>query len=670
MKKAIKVFSLLIVICSLLTIVTCSSDESDTATISITLSDLPGEAAKAVTVDQLQHVIILSGPADSQTLTITGSGTATATVVVGTWSIRVTAYYEEEVYAVGNATAVVRARQNTEVSVHMTVVYKDPGSGTKVGGGGGPGNTGPGIGTGPGTTKSNGADLSGPPTETARTRDSITVEARLGTSATPGQQVIEYAYSSIATETVASLESKWQISQLFSGLTEFETYYFYARSQENEDYLAGTFQVSDPIIAGDITKTWAGLSSAIGTLTAGATATFLLQGDYVVGDGGVNEITIDTNKTITLLPFGDVQIMRNTSPAYTGNFFTIDVGTLTLGKPGMGGSILLNGGNFTVSGVLIQVGLFTASAYLSMYDNVTLKNNEFGAVSISNVGKFEMFGGTIKENTAYQGGGVSSSSGTFNMKGGTIGPTNKAISTSTGGGGVCMLGGSFTMSDGLITGNEAEMGGGVYLSGSGSLEMTGNAEISGNKAISSASACGGGVYVNSGTDSLYMHSGTPKINNNIAENPSSYNGQGGGVFLAGGTTFTMDAGEINGNTAKGVPAEGGGVYVGAGTTFTMNAGDIKGNTADGSPGSKGGGVYVAAVGGFTKTGGEINGHMLGVLARTPDQNAVLDSGTIISSGPGPGHAVYVYDTTPFGVNGTTEATLDSSSSGNPGWTLF
>ena len=126
MKNAIRIFLLSIVICSLFTIVTCSSGD-ETATISISLSSLPGGPAKAVSMDKLQHVIVLSGPADTQTLTITGSGNARATVAVGLWSIRVTAYYEGKIYAVGNATAEVRAGRNTDVSVQMTVVYDETG---------------------------------------------------------------------------------------------------------------------------------------------------------------------------------------------------------------------------------------------------------------------------------------------------------------------------------------------------------------------------------------------------------------------------------------------------------------------------------------------------------------------------------------------------------------
>ena len=73
---------------------------------------------------------------------------------------------------------------------------------------------------------------------------------------------------------------------------------------------------------------------------------------------------------------------------------------------------------------------------------------------------------------------------------------------------------------------------------------------------------------------------------------------GGGVYISGNSTFTMNGGTISGNTAT----FGGGVGVDNDGTFTMNGGTISGNTAN----FDGGGVY--AVGTFTMTGGTIGGN--------------------------------------------------------------
>ena len=75
---------------------------------------------------------------------------------------------------------------------------------------------------------------------------------------------------------------------------------------------------------------------------------------------------------------------------------------------------------------------------------------------------------------------------------------------------------------------------------------------------------------------------------------------GGGVYVAGGGTFTMTGGRIAGNTA----AAGGGVYVDEGGTFTMAGGSINNNKAT----SGGGGGVMVNLGTFTLSGGSITGN--------------------------------------------------------------
>jgi hypothetical protein len=96
---------------------------------------------------------------------------------------------------------------------------------------------------------------------------------------------------------------------------------------------------------------------------------------------------------------------------------------------------------------------------------------------------------------------------------------------------------------------------------------------------------------------------------NISGNSVNLGGsRGGGVYVGGYASFTMNRGEISGNTASGTSSStsiGGGVFVATTATFTMmNGGEISGNTTDGS----GGGVYVYERGTFTMHGGEISGN--------------------------------------------------------------
>jgi len=99
-------------------------------------------------------------------------------------------------------------------------------------------------------------------------------------------------------------------------------------------------------------------------------------------------------------------------------------GTLTLGRPGMSGSITING-TYDADGALI--GLHDGT--LVMHDRVTLRGNNStieavdgpGGVFVSPSGTFIMYGGTISGNSAFYGGGVVIYQyGRMFMHGGTI----------------------------------------------------------------------------------------------------------------------------------------------------------------------------------------------------------------------------------------------------------
>jgi len=130
---------------------------------------------------------------------------------------------------------------------------------------------------------------------------------------------------------------------------------------------------------------------------------------------------------------------------------------------------------------------------------------------------------------------------------------------------------------------------------------------------------------------------------------------GGGVYVDGGT-FTMSGGEISGNTAY---SYGGGVYIGSSGTFTMSGNAvISGNTA-----SYGGGVYVDGSGTFTKSGG---GTITGYASDTVNGNVVKNSSGVVQSNRG--HAVYV-NSSPTKRRETTAGptvNLDSRVSGSAG----
>ncbi|MDE2523095.1 MAG: InlB B-repeat-containing protein, partial [Methanocorpusculum sp.] len=149
-------------------------------------------------------------------------------------------------------------------------------------------------------------------------------------------------------------------------------------------------------------------------------------------------------------------------------------------------------------------------------------------------------------------------------------------------------------------------------------------------------------------------SGDAKISNNTG---TQY---GGGVHVDGGT-FTMNGGEISGNTGY----RGGGVYVDGGT-FTMTDGEISGNNPD----DKGGGVFVNE-GTLTMSGGVISGNIAsnggGGVYIDYDCTLTMSGGKISNNSANRGGGVFVNEGTltmsgSVTIAADNELYIDSSSS--------
>ena len=169
----------------------------------------------------------------------------------------------------------------------------------------------------------------------------------------------------------------------------------------------------------------------------------------------------------------------------------------------------------------------------------------------------------ISLNKAHAGGGVYLDYGRITMKGRSIISENIA---DLNGGGVYITGtgsinsAEFNMEDGIVSGNEAQRGGGVYVSIKATFTMgasvgVGNPKIEGNTAYSSTNAYGGGVYVQCGFGvefaTFTMNSGVISKNNaGKSGSASSMSNRGGGVYLDSdfGTDFIKNGGIIYGVT--------------------------------------------------------------------------------------------------------------------------
>jgi hypothetical protein len=215
---------------------------------------------------------------------------------------------------------------------------------------------------------------------------------------------------------------------------------------------------------------------------------------------------------------------------------------------------------------------------------------------------------------------------------------------------------------GVITGNTAKSGGGVYLDDTGNSSFEDASEfdfmagsINGNTATGSAITRsdfepttidalhvdgGGGVYVNG--DSLFWQAGG-EINGNTTA------GSGGGVLVNGSTVpdimqsgegrpynFIMSSGSINGNTSNSAtrPGGGGGIYLAKGI-FEMQGGTIMSNFAK----RQGGGVFVWSKAFFTMSGNSSVTANSGVGS----SKAICNRGITEMRGNAQADAVYVWN---------------------------
>jgi hypothetical protein len=154
----------------------------------------------------------------------------------------------------------------------------------------------------------------------------------------------------------------------------------------------------------------------------------------------------------------------------------------------------------------------------------------------------------------------------------------------------------------------------------GELIMESGATVTGNTAsyfysdssanFSSYNSNGGGVYVAGGT---FTMRGSASVYGNTAS-PSSSGSYiyGGGVFVLEGTFTMEDNASVSGNTASASSAytHGGGVYVAGGSFTAKGSASVSDNTASaGTKASCGGGVYVRG-GSFTiKDNASVRGNL-------------------------------------------------------------
>lgn len=367
---------------------------------------------------------------------------------------------------------------------------------------------------------------------------------------------------------------------------------------------------------------------------------------------------------------GDYFLMNDAELSYnkSGNSWTAPAGvtlclnghTLRRGSNTAAAAIVVTGGNtFNLTDCQNNAGKVTSSYFSSEYNRDEARWGT--GVSVAKNATFNMYGGTISGNTAYDSTNIAAGgvvvNGTFNMYGGelvnnyrstkseTLGSAVMVNSTgifnmmggliarnasqdseygntstiARNGGAVYVKGGTFNMSGGEISKNTAGAyyapsdGGAVYVANDGAFKMSGGV-ITGN----TASRNGGGVAVAEGT---FTMSGDARVTGNNAFRESNNNFKtfnGGGVYVGANGVFTMnDSASVDTNETKCCNAEilsrGGGVYVENGGIFTMNdQAAVKDNKASVRYSSSfsdtvfGGGIYVNGT--LNLNGGSVTGN--------------------------------------------------------------
>jgi hypothetical protein len=341
---------------------------------------------------------------------------------------------------------------------------------------------------------------------------------------------------------------------------------------------------------------------------------------------------------------------------------SVETSTLTLGRTGETGKLILDGQNEDIEASYgIPAGLQINGSTLNIEGNTEITRYESSGTqgsaifltggSVNGYSTLNMSGGDIHDNrntggSSGYGGAIFVDASTFNLSGGKV--RDNRIPEGQGGA-VYVVSSTyspgqarFTMSGGEISGNIAGQynqinGGGVYLDGS-SAASAADVRFTMSGGLIDNNQCpqgdGGGVYVKGAE--FIMSGGT------ISNNKATGRAGGGGVFVTSASVFQMSGGTISGNTADGTganEAKGGGLYVDNGVV-NLTGGFIEGNIAKNGSSSAGGGGIYASAGTFSLIGAAVRNNTAqhpstanggGLLIGNTDNLLTLGGGTTIAN---------------------------------------
>ncbi len=426
---------------------------------------------------------------------------------------------------------------------------------------------------------------------------------------------------------------------------------FYAKNAQNRKYLAYSVTQKIDVFDNMVTDKWysegngsvdaAVITDGVLCVTEAVINSFQAKTLYVDGtngktiDDGANGTWINPYKSvceavskINFYSINDATVFVAGTTGETDVISIVKKCTIKQWPGEAAGTIRRNGNNssmisVTAAGTLVMESLTIDGAGVEVpSDGAGLKNEGTATLSsikikncktedqglgggINNSGIMEITGGEISGCEAGLGGGIFTKTGTLEITGVLI-----SGCTADEGGGIYNEK-ELAISGGKINGCTAKLGSAIYTKGiSGSSED--NVKLGGGLEITANITWEGTIRAE--VQAKIKADGV-KVYGNDAYS------RAGALYIAGGSRFTMDSGEIYDNNAKKLSwpgtagtgeGDGGAIFLwgGSGNTgsFIMNGGSIYGNVAEGN----GGCIYIQDDNGkassFTMTAGSVYGN--------------------------------------------------------------
>lgn len=346
------------------------------------------------------------------------------------------------------------------------------------------------------------------------------------------------------------------------------------------------------IVLNNTAKKGGGLAMSVGLGSVGGSDPENSGVEYsIICDGAV----ISGNSASVI--GGGIYLEREAGHDYFPSTINLISGSITNNTAPSGGGIAIYNASQQTSTKTNEINIGQNNgdnSQLIISDN-TATSNGGGAIYIS-YGDVKMFGGTIRDNHAQNGGAISINHGNFTINNGAISFNTAAQN----GGAVQVANGHCYVFGGEMLSNSAIDGGAIYLSG-GDIDIY-NGSISNNNAENN----GGAVYVDTDSINVEINIYDGEIINNTAKN----HGGAIGAKASNGFAITLSIGKSTCDSKTHIDHEDGvcpqilnntsGVYGGAfclhGDDLAINVycGQVTGNIAMRNPGSntlqQGGGV--------------------------------------------------------------------------------